>query len=144
MELTEGLIRQDGSLCSLSLEDQRLCFIGKDSLMISSAALPFAWAASDGPYETTCSSRSECHQSRRTIHSEIWPPVRTLNPLDNWRQYWNSMLCTICAKHGRDSHRIGRQTLWNNLPGYFKLSAWEDLERLQKAQVSRWCIRQIF
>lgn len=109
--------------------------------MIASVAMPFAWAASDGPYESTCSRRSECHQIRRTILSEIWPPIRTLNPLDQWRQYWYSMLCPICAKHGRENHRRGRQMLWDNLPGHFKLSTWEDLERFEKAQVSCLYIR---
>jgi len=41
---------------------------------------------------------------------------------------WQETICANCKATIMDQYEKGRQSLWNELPGYFGLPEWHDLE----------------
>lgn len=112
-----------------------MCVLAKESLKYAAFEYCFAWANVNVRH-APCTQRKVCNGIRRSICREYWMPFNTIHPFDRWRQYWDTVLCSECARLGQESHRRGRRRLWKELPSHFDLPTWEQLYAIQTAKVS--------
>lgn len=79
----------------------------------------------------TCTSRSSCKESFTDIMWSAWKQSRqsSCDSIDFLLpRHWQETICANCKATIMDQFEKSRQSLWNELPGYFGLPKWHDLE----------------
>ena len=123
-EILGGKKRSDGSTAIMSLDDQKICLLGRDKLTRLQATETFSWLANE--FEGSCLDL-KCVNGRDALIGIlfIWSPA--CRALHRRRRIWEREFCAPCVAAFADSHALGRKNIWNLLPSIFDLPPWEEL-----------------
>ena len=125
-ELLTGRHRPDGSIATLTYDDQKLCILGKEKLIRKQAVETFSWLKPDRATAVDC-TRDQCAQARKGLFQEMWYPTPSCGALKTWKTRWEIGMCENCAAASMQKHTVGREKIWNLLPSIFQLPPWEEL-----------------
>nr|GAT49874.1 predicted protein [Mycena chlorophos] len=128
-KIFDGLPRSDGTVAMLASFHQRACSLGRTALFSAQWDLKhtFGWTDPDlGPPlgcrdPVGCKQRKLNFQRRHLIRGSL-APFCTLAFVETMG------LCEICVADVRAQMVVGRQKMWDELPGYFGLPPWEELK----------------
>jgi hypothetical protein len=127
-EIFQGARRSDGSLSSLSREDQEICILGWWKTFTVQAETTFSWLDDDTLYND-CSTPTCCPSERTLVAARI----RSTSPdsvlLSEWDEKDGMKMCKNCATAAKESHNEGREAAWQRLPSIFDLSDWDSLAK---------------
>ncbi|KDQ56534.1 hypothetical protein JAAARDRAFT_79101 [Jaapia argillacea MUCL 33604] len=119
----EGEQRNDGTIATLSSDNQRRYLGGKEKVLWEQAAASFAWLHDLTP----CGSADDCTQARRALFINLWNPLPQSWALEDWNEEWNDDLCPACIAGGKQRFEAARQIIWDKLPSLFDLPPWNEL-----------------
>ncbi|KAJ7287171.1 hypothetical protein C8J57DRAFT_578652 [Mycena rebaudengoi] len=125
----DGLARDDGTTAMLSHADQRACLIGEGNLLRAQFQAGNTWGwLLEKEYPTKddgCTEVSVCTLKRETLFRNFAVP--RLWALAYSPVYTASVFCRHCNSHFRSALSAGRNKIWEALPTFFDLPAWEEL-----------------
>ncbi|KAF6747893.1 hypothetical protein DFP72DRAFT_918092 [Ephemerocybe angulata] len=110
----------------------RACVAGRESLY-AAFNRTFAWAREVGE---SCDDEEQCfYETRPWLCNDLWNPVpKVERVLLNWKHLTSkefllacTSLCEKCLKEAQEKFEVERPVTWKELPGYFGLPKWEDL-----------------
>lgn len=129
-EILQGLVRKDGSPILLSAEDQLACLTGHRRICGFQAETTFGWAYAEDFASAICGS-SKCHHTRqRFLFAADLTPVPKIQGLVCWEgSSYATGLCEACAMKAKERHKTGRKAFWDEIPGYFCLPSWNELQK---------------
>lgn len=121
--IIEGAERSDGSITSLSLEDQRICILAVETLQTRQKALLLKWV------ESTCGSSDpvKCASHRAQIFYQLFCVDSIIQMLDDW--YGEDEGCQFWIDDSKSVHQSGRLDIWNELPSMLGLPDWDELRK---------------
>ncbi|KZP04934.1 hypothetical protein FIBSPDRAFT_1045358 [Athelia psychrophila] len=122
-----GVSKQsDGTLISLSIQDQLACLAGFQGICKAQAETTFSWVyANSRP--TNCTSEG-CSLFRDAYLKFKFTPVPAIAGLETFKsEVRHGGLCSVCADHADEMQRKGREQFWLLLPSLFGLPPWEEL-----------------
>ncbi|KAG6905731.1 hypothetical protein DXG01_001088 [Tephrocybe rancida] len=127
-----GVRRADGTLTILPDIDRVRCVAGRQFLLDAQLDCTWAWLTEDS--SAPCTTSVICQRLRAQLRQELLPPLSDatrsytlLRALEPWCLGWSVALCSSCSCRARVLHELGREHIWNSLPGYFGLQPWEGL-----------------
>ncbi|KDR69963.1 hypothetical protein GALMADRAFT_255290 [Galerina marginata CBS 339.88] len=127
-EILRGSTRLDGTPVHLSPNTQITLVLGKEKLLKSTTEYIQDWLTTEG----ICSDPVYCGPSKARCLAFMvrYPflPNAVVSPylLDLTRKA--SAFCDTCKRVMCDKIEVGREKLWDELPGFFSLQGWADLE----------------
>lgn len=102
--------------------------LGWKALIEAQADTTFSWLQCvNSSASSSCISRSTCNSAKQALKIELFLPTPKCMALAIWQSYWEHNMCSPCVTAAQQSHRQGRQKIWNALPGYFGLPSWDEL-----------------
>lgn len=122
----------NGSVVRLSPEDQITLLAGHRAIREALADTTHDWLLK---YQAVahaqgCITPGHCYTSRLETFVSIFSFKSTPCGLEDWAHISGELmdeLCKYCTKTARAEHAIGRNKLWDQLPGLFDLPAWDEL-----------------
>ncbi|KII91851.1 hypothetical protein PLICRDRAFT_136362 [Plicaturopsis crispa FD-325 SS-3] len=87
-----------------------------------------------GFWRTACDTcDDECEARKKRVFTRLWSPVPDckLALMEEWDSNWEIGMCAECLQSARDSFQYNRERVWEELPGYFGLPAWAELEKIE-------------
>lgn len=126
-EIPGGILRDDGTRCLLSLEDERTCVMAYMPLMKLQGETTYAWLTHPGSKYPECKTPSKCISRRKTLAIEMFFPLAEIICLNSWKKAWETHMCSVCVKIAKTEHEDGRRRCWEALPGIFGFPEWEEL-----------------
>lgn len=117
-------MRKDRTLATLSQESQRTLILGRDNILRGISTHPLKWLR--GNISDDCEN---CYGQRKRILQDI---VNRLHhdvslALQDAPPPLIVELCEDCLELAEAEMARGRRLLWNELPSYFDLPAWDVL-----------------
>ncbi|KAJ7061492.1 hypothetical protein C8F01DRAFT_1057403 [Mycena amicta] len=87
-----------------------------------------------------CTTRLACASLLLSVASDVKDTrlENTRQPLDVWKDAsWELLddMCTSCFDALRSRYLVARQTVWDNIPEFYRLPCWEDLEGMRTAAI---------
>ncbi|EDR11217.1 uncharacterized protein LACBIDRAFT_315775 [Laccaria bicolor S238N-H82] len=128
-----GHPNSDGSVMRLSSDVQACLVIGREKLAFALRKHTFSWLYNKKIIPCSrCSAKPECTAARNQLIRKVWMPVPNISlALDVWnRSEFASGLCSFCAYTAEKLFHSGQEKLWIELPSYFGLPSWDELENL--------------
>ena len=122
------------SFAPLVRHDLEICMLARDRLQSAQETQSYPWIFNPKPSEG-CQSKKACElvgfqHLKRLIsmrhHTKCHPLQKFLS-----RDRIKEVYCSSCAADIRSSTELGREKVWNELPGYFGLGTWEELRIAQ-------------
>lgn len=120
----------DDERIDLEWPDKRMCIVGRQKLIMMQAQIALqmtrtADAQVEGCTNPTCTStRLRCAD----ILSG-WDMASFLDYFEDNASLYSHEFCPVCLTAFKDSCVSSCEKLWNDLPGFFHLPSWEDLEK---------------
>ncbi|EDR12744.1 uncharacterized protein LACBIDRAFT_323434 [Laccaria bicolor S238N-H82] len=130
-DVFHGYTNTDGSITQLSPKVQACLAIGREQLAYALKRHTFSWLYNKRIIPCPrCSSQKECAAARNHLIRKVWMPVPNIGlALNVWdRGEFASGLCSVCAYTAEKLFRSGQDKLWDELPSYFGLPSWDDLQ----------------
>ncbi|KDR69944.1 hypothetical protein GALMADRAFT_255256 [Galerina marginata CBS 339.88] len=128
-EILRGSTRLDGTPVHLSLNTQITLVRGKEKLLKSTMEYTLDWLTTEG----ICSDPVDCGPRKARYRAVIFRypflPKAAVSPfllLQLTREA--SAFCDPCQRVMCDKIEVGREMLWDELPGFFGLQGWADVE----------------
>ena len=69
-----------------------------------------------------------CDKARIERYNETVNPLVPCNPFALWDAEKAKGLCGPCKVAAQTTHNTGRQAIWDQLPGVFRLPDWDELK----------------
>jgi hypothetical protein len=128
----EGITRPDGTLSTLSVQDQRAVMKGWHRLLQKQPSNTFQWMMfeleDDREWFTACEARKPgCTFARKDLLCKFYPMESECRALQSWDPNWEVDMCSPCAELCKITHAHGRATIWEKLPSVFGLPNWDKL-----------------
>jgi hypothetical protein len=115
----------------LSWRDKALCLAGKERLWEAQKTLTHSFLFT---FDRSPGCISLCNQTYQ-LDRQTWKGLESLrkspHPLEPYTDWPNINTCKKCKEQMEKMHRIGREKLWELLPGIFDLGNWKDLREDQ-------------
>ena len=116
---------------TLSWEDKTTCFMGRQELLRAQEELSYSFLFGFVP-PSNCANNGLCVKRARQFpyifhHDECSLfEVFALKHMD-----WSVTkgMCSVCVSQVQLDHKSGRRAVWNQLPEFFGLGSWEDIEK---------------
>lgn len=123
----------------LNGEDQKAVLGGWDKLMNIRFSTTYGWLTADGrlplPTPSLCRTPEGCSRARMMLSLRLFNSrehgVRC-NILHPWNATWGKGMCNNCVEVCKGLHDLGREEVWEQLPGIFELPEWGELIRESK------------
>ncbi|EAU80889.1 hypothetical protein CC1G_03065 [Coprinopsis cinerea okayama7 len=135
--IATGFAREDGTRAIFSRDFIQILLSGREKLITAAARKMFNWLWSIPeiiPAAGSCKDKISCRNSLREIHAKYWwpsfPPSKILG---QWNTRYAQDLCPACAKVAQAEFCKGQKEVRKDLPGFFGLSAWEELQNRGRA-----------
>ncbi|KAF8957728.1 hypothetical protein BDZ97DRAFT_1737158 [Flammula alnicola] len=126
----DGLPRIDGTTARLHPDSQRVLVLGREKVIRAMLKHTYRWlkAKKIVPCEI-CVTQEKCSEARiqalesglPSFSSEVHVALDTLN------SKYTKGFCRPCTLASIEAHEAGRQKVWQELPSYFGLPEWENL-----------------
>ncbi|KAJ6514919.1 hypothetical protein C8R47DRAFT_961428 [Mycena vitilis] len=121
--LFEGIKRPDGSMASLSLGDLRRCVAGREKLITKQFKAGYQLGCLHRWKPPRC-ARTTCLSWREDLLAAYMDrAIVAFRTLD-----FGVGFCPLCGQYARESYETGRKKLWEDLPSFFDLPAWDQLK----------------
>ncbi|KAJ6593451.1 hypothetical protein B0H19DRAFT_1090359 [Mycena capillaripes] len=110
--LFDGIPRGDGTIATLLPIDQRRCVLGRERLVKAQfqTTNSFGWWLQPGSQETECTDIEACTTARNRLIGR------------------SRVLCEACRRRCKQANIAGCIKMWEELPGFFDLPPWVDLQ----------------
>jgi hypothetical protein len=131
--ILRGILREDGTLATLSSDDQQACLTGYYNLIRAQAAETFTWLEpnQNAALFRQCYTPKTCARTRAKLLQGLWHPWPRCIALGSWDDEWGNDMCKICTSQAITHHNIGRKKIWEKLPSLFGLPIWDELTKHQ-------------
>ncbi|KAH6907667.1 hypothetical protein BKA70DRAFT_1189628 [Coprinopsis sp. MPI-PUGE-AT-0042] len=127
----DGLERGDKSTGEFTSQSQRVLMLGRDRVYEAMATHMFRWLWLDSGVVPTkeCQVPRACKLRLLRLHSDHWKPVpKIIKALKPWDPQDFPGLCHRCVSAVQGVYEQGQEEFWNELPTYFDLPPWAELE----------------
>ncbi|KAJ7018341.1 hypothetical protein C8F04DRAFT_392071 [Mycena alexandri] len=111
---------------SLAPAEQRQCILGRDSLIKGRFEPRYTLGWLKKWDFTDCSSPTKCSQAR-SARLHFYMECNPLWILHRYKSQEKNLFCSECERHTNDLTTSGRKKLWEDLPGFFELPPWNEL-----------------
>ncbi|KAJ7496925.1 hypothetical protein FB451DRAFT_207902 [Mycena latifolia] len=125
--LLDGIKNRDGTLASLTSVEQRQCILGGQKLLIAQTqpGYTMGWLRSWVP-AAGCTQRNGC-TTVRNICLHRYLDSGAIWALDSYTELYLEF-CDACRPPNEAAVRVGREEMWEDLPGFFDLPRWNELK----------------
>jgi hypothetical protein len=128
---TKAMIKSFASLPRYELEN---CILARDRLLVALETQTFSFIFNPKLSEN-CQSQTECERAssrrlRKVISARSHTSPTSFIKCTAWDSV-NHFFCSSCDADFRLSHEVAREKAWNELPGYFGLGTWDELQAAQ-------------
>ncbi|KAF7370421.1 BTB domain-containing protein [Mycena sanguinolenta] len=125
--LFDGIQRDDGTVAHLGGLDLRRCVVAREKLLVKQfePGYTLGWAQKwdfDG-----CENSAQCRTSRETVLRENLE-CADIEALTRPFMVMFHEYCAPCARHVKACIAAGRRKIWEELPDFFDLPPWSELE----------------
>ncbi|KAJ7188671.1 hypothetical protein C8R46DRAFT_1205812 [Mycena filopes] len=128
-QLLDGIPRGDGSTAVLAPIDQRRCILARESLVNVQIQMGYSLGIlrSRTAELVNCSDSPKCSDS---LHQRLghYLDHGGLRALAKYQPAGEKALCSSCTRYTVNLNNAGRKRTWEELPGYFELPPWSELE----------------
>ncbi|KAJ7472850.1 hypothetical protein FB451DRAFT_1558974 [Mycena latifolia] len=125
-EIFDGITQRDGSIATLSPIDQRLLSLGRAAILRAQwdVGYTLGWVQDA---EEDCANVSACRRKKSSFfHQQVVKgDVIALHPVSSIDRFG---LCQDCMKGAKKKMAAGRRKMWESLPTFFELPAWDELK----------------
>jgi hypothetical protein len=112
---------------ALSDSDRHLILSAAKPLRAAHAEYLFNWLDEDAVPSPECTTPDVCCAQKLKSALGLWKPPG-LSLLLRWRPGAAHGLCPSCVAVGKKHHEEGTRRLWRELPAFFGLPAWDEME----------------
>ncbi|KAJ7039060.1 hypothetical protein C8F04DRAFT_1086976 [Mycena alexandri] len=128
-QLLDGIPRGDGSVAVLAPMDQRRCVLARENLVNVQVQMGYSLGIlrSRTTELVNCSDSPKCSDS---LHQRLghYLDHGGLRALAKYQPVGETGLCTSCTRYTANLNDAGRKRMWEELPEYFELPPWSELE----------------
>jgi hypothetical protein len=132
-EVLEGITRPDGTLSTLSVQDQQVIMRGWHRLLGMQPLYTFRWITlelqANAAWFTGCEARTprNCTFARQQLLCNFYLMGSKCRALRSWDPAWELHMCDSCTKFCKAAHAHGRASVWWKLPLAFGLPDWNTM-----------------
>ncbi|KAF8640333.1 hypothetical protein AX17_000005 [Amanita inopinata Kibby_2008] len=113
-------------------KDKALCLAGKERLWEVQKSLTHAFLFT---FDRSPGCISLCNQAFQLADRQTWKGFEVLrkspHPLEPYTDWAAINTCKKCKEQMEKQHKLGREKVWELLPGIFELKIWKDLREDQ-------------
>ncbi|KAK2462905.1 hypothetical protein APHAL10511_005103 [Amanita phalloides] len=124
---TDELLRDP----SLAWRDKALCLAGKERLWEAQKTITHSFLFT---FDRSPGCTSVCNQGYQ-LDRQTWKGLEHLrqspHPLEPYTEWVSISTCKKCKEQMERQHKLGREKLWELLPGIFDLGSWKELKEDQ-------------
>ncbi|KAK7049039.1 BTB domain-containing protein [Favolaschia claudopus] len=126
-KLCQGEKRPNGTIALLSREDLTRCVVAREKLLGEQfrQGRTFGWVRK-WPYPN-CRTGSNCHKNRLVLHSSFID-LAYIDAFADSKDVLDFDFCPHCLGCLEECMGNGRKMMWDMLPGFFDLPAWDELK----------------
>lgn len=125
--ILEGESRSDGSVASLSSENQRTCIRAVEILQrMQRNEASKRLDTGDGVF-IGCTKPSKCSSQRRQMFQGTYLAGPLIESFGRSLELKNSGLCAVCIAKSESLYDEGNKKIWNELPSMLGLPGWDEL-----------------
>ncbi|KAJ7442457.1 hypothetical protein FB451DRAFT_1297355 [Mycena latifolia] len=123
----DGIARRDGTIATLSPIDQRLLSLGRAAILRAQWDVGYTFGWVQDAEEKDCTTVSACRRKKSSFFRRqvVNGNVIALHPVSNIN-FLN--LCSDGMESARTKMAAGRRKMWESLPTFFELPAWDELK----------------
>ncbi|KAF7356504.1 BTB domain-containing protein [Mycena venus] len=125
----DGVIRDDGTLASLTPIDQRQCSLSRNKIIATQnkPGYTLGWLCGWKPTKL-CDDVSECTKKKEDLIRRCLTSLR-VNALDKVTGFLlRDVFCDACTDEVEELVDAGREKMWDDLPSFFDLPPWNELK----------------
>jgi len=123
-------VQWEGNLIQLGWEQIKTFAIGRSKLMHQQMRYAVEYLM-EGEDNLACEDKGECQSIRRKVVDEIVGWGWMGDWVEEIPTYFQG-LCNPCTKGFHEFYDRSTKEWWSNLPGFFGLPEWDELERLKR------------
>ncbi|KDR79549.1 hypothetical protein GALMADRAFT_243642 [Galerina marginata CBS 339.88] len=127
-DIFRGTTQEDGNDVRLSPDSVQTLILGREKIRHIIATEKFGWFRNYQPgHNPGCSNQIKCDRGTLRLLkalSEFSPGLGLQSP----RHIRNDIFCANCYKEIQATDEAARQKMWEDLPIYFGLPVWKDLQ----------------
>ncbi|KDR79556.1 hypothetical protein GALMADRAFT_93475 [Galerina marginata CBS 339.88] len=126
-DIFRGTTQEDGNVVRLSPDSIETLVLGREKISRMIATENFAWVRHYQPgYNIHCSNPTKCDREVLNLLKAL--SEFSLGPGDAPQYLRQDLFCPHCYKDILDTDKAARQKMWESLPIYFGLPAWNNLQ----------------
>ncbi|KAJ7188678.1 hypothetical protein C8R46DRAFT_1205819 [Mycena filopes] len=121
----DGIPRGDGTVASLATIDQRRCVLGREALVAKQfqQGYTLGWLAKWDFDSAECTANCSLKRAALLAYYLNAAKMRTFSAYKS-----SHNLCEQCEQRAKEATLAGRKKAWEELPGFFGLPPWGELE----------------